>query len=307
MRVYVFYNPKSNNETGIKGLEKAKEILKNETLDICDITTVNNWNSFFNNINKTDSVIIIGGDGTLNHFVNECDNYTDNTYYFPCGNGNDFARDIKGDNKLIPIKKYTKKLPVCMINGKNYKFINGVGMGFDAYVCSKVNDLRQETKKSAKVLVDGKEHNFKNVWFAATMKGRFCGGGFMLTPKQNRLEEDGKLSLIVVHNAPKLKILYAFLLVFKGSAVVLEHHMVLKYKLCFIFQKSLQIYKSIILDISLSETKFLVLKLFDLKRRKIFKIFNAKDEVRLTPYEDDKLKRLEFNKFKAYCVQVLLH
>ncbi|MBR4893273.1 MAG: patatin-like phospholipase family protein, partial [Clostridia bacterium] len=34
------------------------------------------------------------------------------------------------------------------------------------------------------------------------------------------------------------------------SAVVLEHHMVLKYKLCFILQKSLQIYKSIILDIS---------------------------------------------------------
>lgn len=241
MRVYVFYNPKSNNETGIKGLEKVKGILKNETLDICDITTVNNWNSFFNNINKTDSVIIIGGDGTLNRFVNECDNYTDNTYYFPCGNGNDFARDIKGDNKLIPIKKYTKKLPVCMINGKNYKFINGVGMGFDAYVCSKVNDLRQETKKSvnyvgvalkgvfgkykttnAKVLVDGKEHNFKNVWFAATMKGRFCGGGFMLTPKQNRLEEDGKLSLIVVHNAPKLKILYAFLLVFKGKHTKLK-------------------------------------------------------------------------------------
>ena len=83
--------------------------------------------------------------------------------------------------------------------------------------------------------------------------------------------------------------------------------MVLKYKLCFILQKSLQIYESIIFDISLSETKFLVLKLFDLKRRKIFKIFNAKDEVRLTPYEDDKLKRLEFNKFKAYCVQVLLH
>ncbi|MBE7028619.1 MAG: diacylglycerol kinase family protein [Ruminococcaceae bacterium] len=241
MRVYVFYNPKSNNETGIKGLEKVKEILKNETLDICDITTVNNWNSFFNNINKTDSVIIIGGDGTLNRFVNECDNYTDNTYYFPCGNGNDFARDIKGDDKLIPIKKYTKKLPVCMINGKNYKFINGVGMGFDAYVCSKVNDLRQETKKSvnyvgvalkgvfgkykttnAKVMVDGKEHNFNNVWFAATMKGRFCGGGFMLTPKQNRLEEDGKLSLIVVHNAPKLKILYAFLLVFKGKHTKLK-------------------------------------------------------------------------------------
>ena len=52
----------------------------------------------------------------------------------------------------------------------------------------------------------------------------------------------------------------------------------------------------------MSETKFLVLKLFDLKRRKIFKIFDAEDEVMLSPFEDDKLKRLKFNKFKAYGV-----
>ena len=39
----------------------------------------------------------------------------------------------------------------------------------------------------------------------------------------------------------------------------------------------------------------------------IFKIFDAESAVRLSPYKDDKLKRLEFNRFKAYCVQVLLH
>ena len=44
------------------------------------------------------------------------------------------------------------------------------------------------------------------------------------------------------------------------SAVALEQHMVLKYKLCFILQKSLQIYESIIFDISLSETKFLIVE-----------------------------------------------
>ncbi len=61
----------------------------------------------------------------------------------------------------------------------------------------------------------------------------------------------------------------------------IEYLMVLKYKFRLILQK------------------FLILKLFDLKCRKIYYIFNAEDEVRLSPYEDDKLKRLKFNKFKA--------
>ena len=79
----------------------------------------------------------------------------------------------------------------------------------------------------------------------------------------------------------------------------IKHLMVLKYKFCLILQKILRIYESIILEFPLSKIKFLILKLFDLKCRKIYNIFNAKDEVRLSPYEDAKLKRLKFNKFKA--------
>ncbi len=48
--------------------------------------------------------------------------------------------------------------------------------------------------------------------------------------------------------------------------------------------------------------KYPVFKLFDLKRRKIQLNFNAKDEDRPTPFEDDKLKGSKFNKFKAYRV-----
>ena len=50
--------------------------------------------------------------------------------------------------------------------------------------------------------------------------------------------------------------------------------------------------------------KFSILKLFDLKRRKIYKIFDAEDEGMLLPFEDDKLKRLKFNRFKAYGVRI---
>ena len=91
------------------------------------------------------------------------------------------------------------------------------------------------------------------------------------------------------------------------SAVRLEPNMVLKWKFRVTWQKSLRKYESIILEISLSYPKFLILKLADLKPWEIFKIFDAESAVRLSPYKDDKLKRLEFNRFKAYCDRVLLH
>ncbi len=65
------------------------------------------------------------------------------------------------------------------------------------------------------------------------------------------------------------------MLLVMASAVRLEHHMVLKWKFRPILQKSLRIYESIILEISLSGTNFLILKLEDLKPSQIFKIFDA--------------------------------
>ena len=50
---------------------------------------------------------------------------------------------------------------------------------------------------------------------------------------------------------------------------------------------------------SLSEIKFADFKLFDLKRREIQRIINAEDEVRLSPYKDNKLIKHELIKFKA--------
>ncbi len=80
--------------------------------------------------------------------------------------------------------------------------------------------------------------------------------------------------------------------------------MVLKGKFCIILKKILQIYDSIIFEFSLSYIKFPLSKLYDLIRRKIQKDFNAKDEDRLTPFEDDKLKSIEFNKYKAKTVRL---
>ena len=76
------------------------------------------------------------------------------------------------------------------------------------------------------------------------------------------------------------------------SAVRLEPNMVLKWKFRVIWQKSLRTYESIILEISLSYPKFLILKLADLKPWKIFKIFDAESAVRLVALQRRQIKKI---------------
>ena len=67
--------------------------------------------------------------------------------------------------------------------------------------------------------MDGVTHEFKKVWIAPTMLGRFYGGGMMPTPSQSRLDPEGKLSLMVFHGTGKLRTLMIFPSIFKGEHI----------------------------------------------------------------------------------------
>lgn len=240
MKTYIFFNPLSNNNKGFEVADKLKSVISGEEAEFIDITKIPDIDEYILTLPYEDKIIVAGGDGTLNSFINKCDYIEREIYFYTCGNGNDFARDIDSLGKLIHLNKYMKKLPTCNINGENRKFINGVGIGFDGYVCSKVNESRTDEKEgdyikialkgvineykttNATVWVDGKKYEFEKVWLCASMKGRFYGGGFMMAPEQNRLSNANKTSLVVVHHAPVLKVLYAFLLVFKGKHTKLK-------------------------------------------------------------------------------------
>lgn len=73
--------------------------------------------------------------------------------------------------------------------------------------------------RNAKITVDGKEYRFRKVWIAAAMNGRLYGGGMNNAPKQDRLNPDGKLTLVVWHGSGKLKTLMMFPSIFKGEHV----------------------------------------------------------------------------------------
>lgn len=240
-KAYVLYNPIAGNGQ-FKELENTLKELISDEVTLCDMTTESAYEEKLLSMDADDYVVICGGDGTLNRFVNKIENLhiPNDVRYFPCGSGNDFAREFgksKGDAPFS-IKKYIEKLPTVTINGETTYFINGVGYGIDGYCCEEGDKQRAASEKpvnytaiaikgllfhykptNAKITVDGKEYEYKKVWLAPTMKGLYYGGGMLPTPSQDRNNDDGKLSLMIFHGSGKIKTLMIFPSIFKGEHI----------------------------------------------------------------------------------------
>ncbi len=242
----VLYNPRSG---GGKGLNIAKEIEPlisgDNTFSYVDTTVYDDLTDFLASLPEDYAVILTGGDGTLNSFINKIPHteLSHKVYFYASGSGNDFARDIKFKKHTTPIciNEYIKNLPTANINGKEYRFINCIGSGMDGYCCSEVERLRALSKRRANYLfaaikaltyaykpctatvnVDGKEYIFENTWLVPTMNGRYFGGGFKAAPKQNRLNSEHRLSVVAMHSKNIFKIILAFGLILIGKHTIMK-------------------------------------------------------------------------------------
>ena len=238
--MYVLYNPMAGNG---HGEEKAREIEKKvqgQKIEYRDVTRMDAAD-FLARLPMEVTVVLAGGDGTLNHFINRYGSSVLNRplYYFPAGSGNDFWNDV-GQNSvdgMILLNDYLKNLPVVEVKGKKSRFLNGIGYGIDGYCCE-VGDRITERGKvanytaiaikgllfhyktpNATITVDGVTKNYKKVWLAPTMKGRFYGGGMMVAPKQSRFDEERTVTSVVMYGSGKLKTLTVFPTIFKGEHV----------------------------------------------------------------------------------------
>ena len=240
-KAYVLYNPIAGNGKCSEAIEGLKNLISDE-LVACDITKSDAYENAISSVVDDDYLVVCGGDGTLNRFINQIAemNIQNDIRYYPCGSGNDFAREIgkTRDDAPFSIKKYIEDLPSVTIDGKTSLFLNGVGYGIDGYCCEVGDKQRASSDKpvnytsiaikgllfhykptNAKVTVDGKTYEFRKVWIAPTMKGLYYGGGMMPAPKQDRGNADGKLSLTIFHDTGALKTLMIFPSIFKGEHV----------------------------------------------------------------------------------------
>ena len=241
MKQFILYNPLAGNGTAKEAAERLAAASSAEAV-LSAVTKITDYAAFFAGMTPEDTLTICGGDGPMNHFVNDtagldipCE-----VFYLAVGSGNDFLRDLDKtpDGTPVCITRYIKNLPVTEVKGKTYRFLNNVGYGIDGYCCEVGDELKAKSvkainytsiaskgllfhykPKNAVITVDGKEYRFKKVWLAPTMKGRFYGGGMMATPEQDRLAEGGKLSVLVFHGSGRLHTLMVFPSIFKGEHV----------------------------------------------------------------------------------------
>lgn len=239
---YILFNPKAGGGTGEATARKLDELLKGEELKYQSVLEVKDYAKFLSEIGSDAKIVLVGGDGSLNHFANDINGLElkNEVYFFAGGTGNDFLNDLELDASKGPyhINKYLKDLPSVTVNGKRSLFVNGIGYGIDGYCCEVADQLHDAgvqdinytsiaikgllgkfKPRNAKITVDGKSYSFKKVWLAPSMNGRYYGGGMDCAPAQDRLNKDRKLSLVVFHGSGKLHTLIIFPSIFKGEHI----------------------------------------------------------------------------------------
>ena len=245
MKTYhILFNPHAGNGHGEEEAHRLDAMLEGAALVYHNMTQIADYEDFFRTIPADEDVVLCGGDGTLNRFINDTAGVgiPNELLYFGVGSGNDFLHDLGKEKGAapFPVKKYLENLPTVTVKGRTYRFLNGIGYGIDGYCCQVGDEQREKSDKpinytaiaikgllfhykptNAVITVDGVRHAFKKVWLAPTMFGRHYGGGMMPTPDQDRSDPSRKLSVMVYYGAGKLKALMVFPSIFQGKHV--EH------------------------------------------------------------------------------------
>ena len=237
---YLFYNPSARNGKAAEDLQLIKKTLDGQDVEIYAVTDIDDYVSVIDKIQPEDIVYIVGGDGTLNRFINDSTNLRilGDIFFYSAGTGNDFKHDVDPDNSLyrIRLNDYIRNLPTVTVGGVTYKFVNGIGFGIDGYCCEEGDRKRAAGKQDinysaiavkgclfsfkpygADITVDGETRHYDKVWLAPTMFGGYYGGGMKVAPEQDRNNPQHTVTNVVIHGTGRLKTLIRFTKIFSGE------------------------------------------------------------------------------------------
>lgn len=259
---HVVVNPASRSGKGLRiWQEQVEPLLKKENIPYAvhfskeagGVTkTVTELFSESHSLSKDEqfSLIILGGDGTMNEAVQAIPAGAGVTLgYIPTGSSNDLARDLGLPRKpidalnLILHTGSARPMDLGLLtypDGESRRFCVSCGLGYDAAVCEEVQRSRIKvvmnklglgkltylgialkqlfaTKAiSGRLTLDGGDPiDIGRMLFVAGMNHRFEGGGFMFSPDAD--DSDGILDLCAAGDLPKLLILLALPTAFKGK------------------------------------------------------------------------------------------
>ncbi len=224
----ILYNPLSKNRKSKRATKKLVDYYKKHKLPfrVKSLLKIQDLEDYLTNTPPDIKIILLGGDGTINTFINNSMKIplTYRIAIKPTGSGNDFLRSIK---KQRPTHQYVMKLTH---NNNIRYFINGSGMGIDGVIAHRVNQSRRKSRLNyfantvkslltykptfLEATIDNASYRFKKAYLINVNNGAYVGGGMKLTPKA-KLEEN-KLDVLIVHNINKLMLVLIFASVYLG-------------------------------------------------------------------------------------------
>lgn len=196
---------------GLQLADKVALIVKQKGLKYSLFTTYWPvvWNDFTN-------VWIVGGDGTLNYFINQYPQMHLPITPLGGGSGNDFRWMLYGDCGVEEqiekvLKGATQQIDAGCCNGR--LFLNGIGIGFDGTIVKKLMGKQKAPGKLSyyaailKQILFYREFPFRfggvkgdlyqKAFMLTIANGRRFGGGFTVAPLAR--PDDGLLDLVIIN------------------------------------------------------------------------------------------------------------
>jgi YegS/Rv2252/BmrU family lipid kinase len=183
-----------------------------------------------------DSVVVVGGDGTVNETVNGLVGTTTKFGIIPVGSGNDFVRVMGIPMQMsaaLDVVEQAKTRKVDLGKAGTRYFNNGLGIGFDAWVVQEslgVKYLRGNLIYLTSVLKTVFKYRppmthltyndvvrDERLFMITVGNGTSMGGGFKLTP--NAIVDDGLLDLNIICDLTKMKVFKNLLGVYSGNHI----------------------------------------------------------------------------------------
>lgn len=200
------------------------------------------------NLTEITSLIVLGGDGTLNEVLNGLSNTTLSVSFISGGSGNDFARgaNITRNAKKAMQLIYPNPKQLLYWLGKyrdtdkeTRTFVNAIGFGFDAIVAKSANEAKFKKvlntlklgtvnyviavvkeimfyKPLALTLeLDGEKQCFTSCFLITVNNHPYIGGGMKINPQAKNEQEC--FSIMVIDSISKWKVLFLLGTVFTGQ------------------------------------------------------------------------------------------
>ncbi len=251
---YVILNPTSGNGKGLKNLDRLKYLFLKYNIPV---RIVKSKFSKHEKVLTQDAIkkgfhkiISVGGDGTLHHIINgvmsqsKVKTSSIKIAVIPLGTGNDWAKTYNIPSnmelaiKIIKSEKFIHQ-DIGKINlidsNDNFYFNNIAGVGFDAYVVNKVNNIKQLGAmayliggitsfinfEQSNLSIDlDKIKEISKIFMINIGLCKYSGGGLRLTDHDNHKE--GFFDVTVIKEIKLLKVLLNIKKLFNGNLIKLK-------------------------------------------------------------------------------------